>query len=128
MIRSKKCRLAYAVLLTTTLLSTPAFAQAPTDAQRAAIRSECRSDYEAHCASIPPGGAAAGSAPAGFAAGSAGAAVAAAGAGFGSALDSPGEPTARTAPAQPADKLAMFFCKHSSDAAPPGGMLAQCAS
>jgi Cysteine rich repeat len=36
--------------------TTPAFAQAPTDAQRSAIRSECRSDYEAHCASIPPGG------------------------------------------------------------------------
>src|SRR5258708_5131735 len=37
---------------------TPAFAQAPTDAQRSAIRSECRSDYETHCASVPPGGAA----------------------------------------------------------------------
>ena len=37
---------------------TPAFSQAPTDAQRDAIRSECRSDYEAHCASVPPGGAA----------------------------------------------------------------------
>src|SRR5260370_163102 len=36
----------------------PAVSQAPTDAQRSAIRSECRSDYEAHCASIPPGGAA----------------------------------------------------------------------
>src|ERR1700680_5163486 len=36
----------------------PAFSQAPTDAQRSAIRSECRSDYEAHCASIEPGGAA----------------------------------------------------------------------
>jgi hypothetical protein len=36
----------------------PAFSQAPTDAQRSAIRSECRSDYEAHCASVPPGGAA----------------------------------------------------------------------
>src|SRR6266404_2084570 len=36
----------------------PAFSQAPTDAQREAIRSECRSDYEAHCASVPPGGAA----------------------------------------------------------------------
>jgi hypothetical protein len=35
---------------------TPAFSQAPTDAQRSAIRSECRSDYEAHCATIPPGG------------------------------------------------------------------------
>ncbi len=37
-------------------LATPAFSQAPTDAQRSAIRSECRSDYEAHCASVPPGG------------------------------------------------------------------------
>src|ERR1700742_1146933 len=36
----------------------PAFAQAPTDAQRAAIKSNCRSDYMAHCSSIPPGGAA----------------------------------------------------------------------
>src|SRR5467141_5312594 len=34
----------------------PAFSQAPTDAQRSAIRSECRADYEAHCASVPPGG------------------------------------------------------------------------
>jgi hypothetical protein len=38
--------------------ATPAYSQAPTDAQRSAIRSECRSDYQAHCASIPPGGAA----------------------------------------------------------------------
>jgi hypothetical protein len=36
---------------------TPAFSQAPTEAQRAAIKSECRSDYIAHCSSIPPGGA-----------------------------------------------------------------------
>jgi hypothetical protein len=34
----------------------PAFAQAPTDAQRSAIRSACRSDYMAHCSSVPPGG------------------------------------------------------------------------
>ncbi len=40
----------------TFMVVTPAFSQAPTDAQRNAIRSECRSDYEAHCASIPPGG------------------------------------------------------------------------
>ena len=39
-------------------LTMPVFSQAPTDSQRNAIRSECRSDYEAHCASIPPGGAA----------------------------------------------------------------------
>src|SRR5580692_6234566 len=36
--------------------ATPACAQAPTDAQRSAIRAQCRSDYQAHCASIPPGG------------------------------------------------------------------------
>src|SRR5439155_15769060 len=35
---------------------TPAFSQAPTEAQRAAIKSECRSDYIAHCSSVPPGG------------------------------------------------------------------------
>jgi hypothetical protein len=34
----------------------PAFSQAPTDAQRSAIRSACRSDYMAHCSSVPPGG------------------------------------------------------------------------
>ena len=39
-------------------LTTPALAQAPSDAQRAAIKSNCRSDYMAHCSSIPPGGAA----------------------------------------------------------------------
>jgi hypothetical protein len=37
-------------------IATPAYSQAPTDAQRSAIRAECRSDYEAHCASVPPGG------------------------------------------------------------------------
>src|SRR6201995_1774106 len=39
-------------------LGTPVVAQAPSDAQRAAIKSNCRSDYMAHCSSIPPGGAA----------------------------------------------------------------------
>src|SRR5512140_3367135 len=38
-------------------LAAPASSQAPTDAQRSAIRSNCRSDYQAHCASVPPGGA-----------------------------------------------------------------------
>ena len=38
------------------MAATPAFSQAPTDAQRDAIKSECRSDYMAHCSSIPPGG------------------------------------------------------------------------
>jgi hypothetical protein len=35
---------------------TSALAQAPTDAQRSAIRAQCRADYQAHCASVPPGG------------------------------------------------------------------------
>jgi hypothetical protein len=39
-------------------LATSALAQAPSEAQRAAIKSNCRSDYMAHCSSIPPGGAA----------------------------------------------------------------------
>jgi hypothetical protein len=34
----------------------PVLSQAPTQAQRDAIKSECRSDYMAHCSSIPPGG------------------------------------------------------------------------
>jgi hypothetical protein len=38
------------------VMTISAFAQAPTDAQRSAIRSECRSDYMAHCSSVPPGG------------------------------------------------------------------------
>jgi hypothetical protein len=33
-----------------------AYPQAPTEAQRSAIRSQCRSDYMAHCSSVPPGG------------------------------------------------------------------------
>ena len=37
-------------------IATPAYSQAPTDAQRSAIRAECRSDYQANCASDPPGG------------------------------------------------------------------------
>jgi hypothetical protein len=38
------------------MMAAPVFAQAPTDAQREAIRSACRSDYIAHCSSVPPGG------------------------------------------------------------------------
>jgi len=37
-------------------IAAPVTAQQPTDAQREAIRSACRSDYEANCASVPPGG------------------------------------------------------------------------
>lgn len=38
------------------MITSPAFSQAPTDAQRAAIKSQCHSDYISHCASVPPGG------------------------------------------------------------------------
>ncbi len=41
------------------MIAQPAFSQGPTDAQRAAIKSQCRSDYIAHCSSVTPGGAAA---------------------------------------------------------------------
>jgi hypothetical protein len=50
---------ALGALLSTVLFAglTPAFSQVPTDAQRSAIRAQCRADYQAHCASVPPGGA-----------------------------------------------------------------------
>ncbi|MEA2888986.1 MAG: hypothetical protein QOD11_3346 [Bradyrhizobium sp.] len=46
-----------AIAVGTLVISASAFAQAPSDAQREAIRSACRSDYIAHCSSVPPGGA-----------------------------------------------------------------------
>jgi hypothetical protein len=39
-------------------LATPSFAQ-PTEAQKEAVKSACRSDYMAHCSSVTPGGEAA---------------------------------------------------------------------
>ncbi len=50
--------LSTALFVATALFATTALAQAPTDAQRTAIKSQCRSDYIAHCSSVPPGGAA----------------------------------------------------------------------
>src|SRR6266550_4019519 len=47
------CALAGAALFAA---ATPALSQGPSDAQREAVKSECRSDYMAHCSSIPPGG------------------------------------------------------------------------
>ena len=46
------------MLLAATLFATAtsAFAQAPTEAQKSAIRSACRSDFIAHCSSVTPGG------------------------------------------------------------------------
>ena len=46
------------LLAATFALATQAYAQGPSEAQREAIKSNCRSDYIAHCSSIPPGGAA----------------------------------------------------------------------
>ena len=45
-------------VMTAAVLATvvAALAQSPTEAQREAIKSECRSDYMAHCSSVPPGG------------------------------------------------------------------------
>lgn len=54
-----ECRFAALFALIATALAfliDPAAAQQPTSAQRDAIRSACRSDYEANCASVPPGG------------------------------------------------------------------------
>ncbi|MGA7484621.1 MAG: hypothetical protein WBW26_22390, partial [Bradyrhizobium sp.] len=47
---------AAALWISMVAIAAPAYSQAPTDAQRSAIRAQCRSDYEARCASIPPGG------------------------------------------------------------------------
>jgi hypothetical protein len=37
-------------------MATSAFAQGPSEAQRAAVKAQCRSDYMAHCSSVTPGG------------------------------------------------------------------------
>jgi hypothetical protein len=47
------CALAATVLFAA---ATPALSQGPSDAQREAVKSQCRSDYMAHCSSVPPGG------------------------------------------------------------------------
>ena len=134
MIRSTQCGVAYAALLAASLFSMPAFAQAPTEAQRAAIRSECRSDYEAHCASIQPGGAASLQClqknMANLSAGCANAVRAA-----GSPTESGAEPglagaaappvAATTAFLQLVDNPASFFSRHCSAGAPPVGTPAQ---
>jgi sRNA-binding protein len=40
-------------------ITTPSFAQGPSEAQKQAVKSACRSDYMAHCSSVQPGGEAA---------------------------------------------------------------------
>ncbi|SFL43112.1 hypothetical protein SAMN03159423_1986 [Bradyrhizobium sp. NFR13] len=42
--------------ITLLTITSSAFAQAPSQAQRDAIKTQCRSDYIAHCSSVPPGG------------------------------------------------------------------------
>jgi len=37
-------------------MATNAFAQGPSEAQRDAVKAQCRSDYMAHCSSVTPGG------------------------------------------------------------------------
>lgn len=54
---SRRAAMMWASIAAITFMIAPAFAQGPTDAQRAAIKSQCRSDYMAHCSSVPPGGA-----------------------------------------------------------------------
>src|SRR3954452_24121649 len=54
MINTLKRRVPLAI--TIFMVVTPALSQAPSEAQRDAIKSKCRSDYIAHCSSIPPGG------------------------------------------------------------------------
>ncbi|TQF34553.1 cysteine rich repeat-containing protein [Bradyrhizobium sp. UNPA324] len=51
-VSTRKALLAAALFAT----ATGAVAQAPTDAQKSAIRSACRSDFMAHCSSVTPGG------------------------------------------------------------------------
>lgn len=46
----------HALLAAALFASAPAWAQAPTEAQKSAIRSACRSDFMAHCSSVTPGG------------------------------------------------------------------------
>ena len=48
----------WTIVASLSLAAMPAHSQQPSSAQRDAIRSACRADYEAHCASVPPGGAA----------------------------------------------------------------------
>lgn len=54
--RDAAAQLAFIALIIMSSLTSPAGAQQPTTTQRDAIRTACRSEYEAHCASVPTGG------------------------------------------------------------------------
>ncbi|MBR0873638.1 hypothetical protein JQ633_25000 [Bradyrhizobium tropiciagri] len=52
----RAARLSAWLAAVTLVSAAPALSQAPTEAQRDAIKSQCRNDYIAHCSSVPPGG------------------------------------------------------------------------
>ncbi|MBO4227154.1 hypothetical protein [Bradyrhizobium neotropicale] len=56
MIKTLKRACGRALPFSVVLFATATLAQAPSEAQREAIKSQCRNDYMAHCSSIPPGG------------------------------------------------------------------------
>lgn len=53
---TRATRLSAWLALAALMSTAPALSQAPTQAQRDAIKSQCRNDYIAHCSSVPPGG------------------------------------------------------------------------
>src|SRR3954452_17025560 len=54
-----RCKsMVWTIVASFSLAAMPAHSQQPTSAQRDAIRSACRADYQGQCASVPPGGAA----------------------------------------------------------------------
>ncbi|MHC2466148.1 cysteine rich repeat-containing protein [Bradyrhizobium embrapense] len=53
---TRATRLSAWLALAALMSTSPALSQAPTQAQRDAIKSQCRNDYIAHCSSVPPGG------------------------------------------------------------------------
>ncbi|MGY2914905.1 hypothetical protein ACVWYP_000535 [Bradyrhizobium sp. USDA 3262] len=53
---TRATKLSACLALAAFMSTAPALWQAPTQAQRDAIKSQCRNDYIAHCSSVPPGG------------------------------------------------------------------------
>ena len=58
MFRTLRRDAAFSVFASAVLMmaATPALSQGPSEAQKEAVKSQCRSDYMAHCSSVPPGG------------------------------------------------------------------------
>src|SRR2546430_143830 len=124
----------------------PALAQAPSQAQRDAIKSQCRADYIAHCSSVPPGGAAslqcleknkaklsAGCEKAVSAASGGGAAAAAPAAGAAAAATSAAPTTLVLRPMRPREELLVLRSACGADVRsicggvqPGGGRIVQC--